>query len=297
MKYPFDRIWTPAKDPQAPLKWRKSYTVRVNLSGEEPDDHLNRFFAVMALTPKQTYQVVASNLKAMAEYMTKPRHSHPADVDQVNMSNTENNVYIEADLGNYTTTETMRKTRLSVIDNWIWPLPNVMLGARFTTKAEADAKIPAAKWFVVVEPTEAISLRKWLWTRCTAGCNEVGMTNEPGFPGGCQCSVCRFGGQPYPGLVESHAIHFIELRGSTGPDARPVHPQWVRQIRDECKEAGVDFWFSGWGKWGPYGMGKGQSIGSKKRTVLDASGDAMINVGTVRSGRLLDGIEHNAGIE
>lgn len=31
------------------------------------------------------------------------------------------------------------------------------------------------------------------------------------------------------------------------PGARPIHPDWVRSIRDQCQVAGVPFFFKGWG--------------------------------------------------
>jgi protein gp37 len=35
----------------------------------------------------------------------------------------------------------------------------------------------------------------------------------------------------------------------TGPGAVPIHPDWVRSVRDKCKEAGVPFFFKSWGEW------------------------------------------------
>jgi protein gp37 len=49
--------------------------------------------------------------------------------------------------------------------------------------------------------------------------------------------------------------------GESGPGARPMHPDWARSLRDECAQAGVSFYFKQWG--------------------------------VKRSGRLLDGREHN----
>ena len=43
----------------------------------------------------------------------------------------------------------------------------------------------------------------------------------------------------------------VILGGETGPGARPMHPDWVRSIRDQCQAAGVPFFFKGWGRWRP----------------------------------------------
>jgi len=43
-------------------------------------------------------------------------------------------------------------------------------------------------------------------------------------------------------------IDAVILGGETGPGARPLHPDWVRSIRDQCAAAGVPFYFKQWGK-------------------------------------------------
>ena len=35
--------------------------------------------------------------------------------------------------------------------------------------------------------------------------------------------------------------------GESGPNARPIDPQWVRDLRDQCAAAGVPFFFKQWG--------------------------------------------------
>jgi len=35
--------------------------------------------------------------------------------------------------------------------------------------------------------------------------------------------------------------------GESGPRARPMQPEWVREIRDQCARAGVAFFFKQWG--------------------------------------------------
>jgi len=43
-------------------------------------------------------------------------------------------------------------------------------------------------------------------------------------------------------------IDAVILGGETGPGARPMHPDWVRSVRDQCAAAGVLFFFKSWGK-------------------------------------------------
>jgi len=42
-------------------------------------------------------------------------------------------------------------------------------------------------------------------------------------------------------------IQWVIVGGESGPHARPMHPNWVRTIRDQCQSAGVAFFFKQWG--------------------------------------------------
>lgn len=42
-------------------------------------------------------------------------------------------------------------------------------------------------------------------------------------------------------------IDWVIVGGESGPGARPVDPDWVRDIRDQCLSAGVPFFFKQWG--------------------------------------------------
>ena len=44
-------------------------------------------------------------------------------------------------------------------------------------------------------------------------------------------------------------INWIVCGGESGPNARPIHPDWVKSLRDQCKVAGVPFFFKQWGEW------------------------------------------------
>ena len=52
----------------------------------------------------------------------------------------------------------------------------------------------------------------------------------------------------YPGPL-GDGISWVICGGETGPGARPMHPDWVRSLRDQCEEAGVPFFFKQWGEW------------------------------------------------
>ena len=47
--------------------------------------------------------------------------------------------------------------------------------------------------------------------------------------------------------VRSREIHWVIVGGESGPRARPMKAEWVRKLRDECKGAGIPFFFKQWG--------------------------------------------------
>ncbi len=51
---------------------------------------------------------------------------------------------------------------------------------------------------------------------------------------------------PLPHL-DLDGIHWVIVGGESGPGARPMNPDWVRDIRDQCQDAGVPFFFKQWG--------------------------------------------------
>ena len=42
-------------------------------------------------------------------------------------------------------------------------------------------------------------------------------------------------------IPDLRKIRQVIVGGESGPGARPMHPDWARSIRDQCKEAGVAF--------------------------------------------------------
>jgi protein gp37 len=44
-----------------------------------------------------------------------------------------------------------------------------------------------------------------------------------------------------------NGIHWVIVGGESGPGSRPIHLSWVVDIRDQCQEANVPFFFKQWG--------------------------------------------------
>ena len=47
--------------------------------------------------------------------------------------------------------------------------------------------------------------------------------------------------------LDLEGMDWVIVGGESGPGARTMDPQWVRDIRDQCREAGVPFFFKQWG--------------------------------------------------
>lgn len=47
--------------------------------------------------------------------------------------------------------------------------------------------------------------------------------------------------------LDLHGIDWVIVGGESGPGARPMEPAWVVNIRDQCQQANVPFFFKQWG--------------------------------------------------
>lgn len=113
----------------------------------------------------------------------------------------------------------------------IEPLPdNVWIGTSVEDQKTADERIlhllqiPAKVRFLSIEPLLG-PIDLWPWLSLKA--NQHG---EVAPEADCL-------GYDRPG------IGWIIVGGESGPNARPMHPDWVRSIRDQCQAAGVPFFF------------------------------------------------------
>lgn len=107
-------------------------------------------------------------------------------------------------------------------------------------------------------------------------------------------------------------IKLVRLAGATGLKSTPLHPTWVRIVRDQCRKADVPFLFAGWGRWYPFDAVKDEGtrrwLTTKKTAfvglngrVIEPEGDRMptvtrdyermVAVGPKKAGRKIDGRE------
>lgn len=104
-------------------------------------------------------------------------------------------------------------------------------------------------------------------------------------------------------------IQWVIAGGESGAHARPSHPDWFRNLRDQCVAAGVAFHFKQWGEWQPRDQYQGSGMPMlRNRVRIGLDGDTegphgmpitlreprgMYRVGKKAAGRLLDGKEWN----
>lgn len=154
-----------------------------------------------------------------------------------------------------------------------WPLPNVWLGVTVENQDQVDKRIPillqvpAAIRFVSVEPM--------------LGPVEIDSEFLTG-----EYSPVDFGGT----MTESHGpkIDLIICGGESGPGARPMHPEWVRSLRNQCQTAGTDFFFKQWGEWINPSASRLPLLLNKPNFQFD-DGTWVWKYGKKNAGRLLDG--------
>jgi hypothetical protein len=58
------------------------------------------------------------------------------------------------------------------------------------------------------------------------------------------------------GALDLSGIHWVIVGGESGLGARPMHPDWVREIRDQCIAQNVPFFFKQWGGIRPKSNGR-----------------------------------------
>lgn len=100
-----------------------------------------------------------------------------------------------------------------------------------------------------------------------------------------------------------HGINWVIVGGESGPGARPMHPRWATLIRDDCKAAGVPFFFKQFGEWSPINPQPDSYAITRTFVHYDPNKEtnphvepvpsvSMYKVGKKLAGSLLEGVEH-----
>jgi protein gp37 len=280
----------------APMRWSKRMIFVCSMTDLfadfVTDKMIDRVFAVMALCPQHTFQVLTKRSARMRRYLSQfERRGHYV------CSTTRDQIWRDPRDGN---------SFLLLQEGQSWPLPNVWLGVSAERQKEADERIPdllatpAAVRFISAEPL--------LGPINLSGLGVPTVHHHPDNKIEAIETKKAFGA-----LVKAAASHLgsvtldqVIVGGESGPRARPMHPQWPRDLRDQCEDAGVPFFFKQHGEFAPSGTGDQKWIvradasyaamptpaGIGHHSPMDGS-SFVYRVGKKAAGRLLDGVEHN----
>jgi protein gp37 len=306
-----------------PLRWRKPRRARlsdvVDLFHEAvPDAWIDRVFAVMALAPQHTFQVLTKRPERAREYLGGDRFAESHATERIGYAAM---TMIDEATGGDETKAPPWPVDHSIISSllhgptppipgvcWprreVWPLPNVWLGTSVEDQTTADERIPhlldtpAAVRFISAEPLLGPVDLTELDGHATVG---------EWFYSALDCDVDAedddWGGA---------TLDWVICGGESGPGARPMHPDWARSLRDQCEAAGVAFHFKQWGEWAhheklpawvpgdcdwPENADGACVLLPDGRRDWGADGAMMQRIGKRAAGRLLDGRTHDAAPE
>lgn len=66
------------------------------------------------------------------------------------------------------------------------------------------------------------------------------------------------------GSIDLSGIHWVIVGGESGKNARPMKAEWVDNIRLQCEDQNVSFFFKQWGGWGADGKRRAKSKNGRK---------------------------------
>ncbi|GAA4439631.1 DUF5131 family protein [Phytohabitans houttuyneae] len=263
-----------------PLGWGTPRRIFVNSMSDlfheaVPDDFIARVFAVMALSPQHTFQLLTKRHGRMRSLLSGgpeyawivPRHTSP---------------FVQA------VYEEARKLRPGG-PLMRWPLPNLWLGVSVEDQKWADIRIPAlldtpaaVRWLSCEPLLGPVDISRYLWL---TGASTAGPFYD--FAGRRRGGAGGIGGQAFTS-VPARDLHWVVVGGESGHSARPMHPDWARSLRDQCVRAEVAFFFKQWGAWAP---GDRNGWYSRSHWVDDGTGgnEAFMYAPRSKSLRELDG--------
>lgn len=185
---------------------------------------------------------------------------------------------------------------------------NVWLGATVINQAEADRdvpkllQVPACVRFLSIEPM----LGPVDLTRISLGTSRFEPEPDSGWDGvdNIAWTIDALKGAK---SLNWRGLDWVICGGESGPRARPMHPDWVRSLRDQCAAAGVPLLLKQWGEWADAAAASlPDRAGELKARVIRMDGSEPTSIGPEdtdwvflqrygkkAAGRLLDGIEHN----
>lgn len=226
-----------------PLRWRKPQVVSPSddlFHKDVPFEFIDKVFAVMALCPHLTFQILTKRPERAAEYLNaRPGLTRPQ--------------LIGLDAVQVAERHCPRASRNASWAGTIWPLPNVWLGTSAEDQKAADERIPhllrcpAAVRFLSCEPLlgqVGIDMPYWCCKRCgnpfPPGADpedDASWEPYPEWENGCpRCGVPNYVDASW---LDHDNIHWVIVGGESGPGRREMRLEWLESIVQQCQAAGV----------------------------------------------------------
>ncbi|SFM72337.1 phage Gp37/Gp68 family protein [Marinobacter pelagius] len=279
-----------------PCRWTKPRRIFVNSMSDlfHPDvsfEEIAGIFGIMAAASWHTFQVLTKRPERMLEFF-QWIDDHPErplfDSKQLQQKFPDHDwrPFFLADKASQILPSKGESLRVELRDGW--PLKNVWLGVSVEDQATANERIPlllsapaAVRWISAEPLLGSVMLRPFL----KRGDHEL-REMDP-----MAAAMLSQGEQEGSAWVRP-AIDWVVVGGESGTNARPMHPDWARTLRDQCQEAGVPFLFKQWGEFAP------SPDGGLPDDLPDSAGyyfdpphppGKTWRFGKKRAGRLLDG--------
>jgi len=226
-----------------PLRYRRPRMIFVCAHGDlfaegVTDEMLDRVFAVMALAPQHTFQVLTKRPERMRDYLSAAR-AHPVGLAALEQTMRSHSLNPRSTVGSGV------KLQGDIAHLSVWPLPNVWLGVSAEDQRRADERIP-----VLLDTPAAV---RWVSAEPLLGSIDLFSPEMEGPLANGEPSLEQIDGPNGMHFVRYGAsrLDWVVAGGESGHGARPMHPDWPRMIRDQCATAGVPFLFKQWGEWAP----------------------------------------------
>lgn len=220
-----------------PLRWKKPRMIFVNSTSDTfhegvPAEWLDRLFAVMALCPQHTFQVLTKRPERARAYLTRPDVQVRIGLDALGLVLDDHATNPRSTLGGGIV---IKATDINPGALAVWPLPNVWLGTSVSDQASADKRIPellacpAAVRFISAEPLLGPVI---LDDMCD------GHKFYDALRG-------NWWHDSEPPRIErgKSKLNWVICGGESGPGARvwAGFEDAARSLRDQCQAAGVAF--------------------------------------------------------
>lgn len=217
-----------------PLQWSRPRKIFVNSMSDLfheklPDADLDAIFAVMALARGHTFQVLTKRPERMAEYFRR--------LESERVWSARWRAAAAERIKPLASVTVRRRVHEALGEAWLYPLPNVWLGVSTEDQETAESRIPillSVKAFVhwiSAEPLLGpIDVTSFLWGRSGSCASCPGDAD-------CECGyrTRKENGQP--------SLDWVVVGGESGVTHRPMNDWWAESLLDQCRQAGVAFFY------------------------------------------------------